>query len=835
MTGIGTSVDDLSRDVRRAIRGLGRAPVFAATVTLILALGIGANTAMFSIVYGLLLRPLPYPDADTIVSIGQPSSLLGNLPGMFISNRSMDLLLENAESFEHLAVYQGLSRAVGGGGSLNGARVSPSMFPLLQISPHLGRSFLEEEALTGSGQVVLLSHRTWMNNFAADPDIIGTPVDLGDEPHTVVGVLAEGFHFPTPTSEFWVPYVIESSSAIADDDGGGIASFVMFRALGRLRVGVSAEQASAEASSITQESAGLLAALVGEDDVRVVPLLEEMVGEYRPALSILTVMTVIMLLVACMNAAGLLLARGSARRRMLAISAALGAGRGRLVRQLLTESTVLSLAGGVLGLGAAVIFVRAVPALAPIDVARLDELEINGTVFVFTAGLSVAVGLLCGAGAAFQWSQLHLVRTLNDTTARSAGGSGLLRAHRVRTVLSMAQIALAVMLLVGAGLLLRSFVRLLTFDRGFDPTNVITVDVSNPMDGMNTRMPESIEAHQQLHERLYDEMLTRIQPLTDVEAVGVSRHVPFGRNTPSSSQLRPVGAAVPSDLNDIRAALQVVSPGYLDALRFRLRAGRTLTPRDGRDGQRVVVVNDTLARELFGNEPAVGRLVTLGTGEPWETIGVVDDIVYGGLDLTGDTQAEAYFSLAQAAGSPFGFSSIVQVSVRTVSGSLAVVPFIREAIVAANPRATIGGVTTMEEQLLNAVAWPRLYVFFVGSLAGLVLILATVGVYGLLSHTVAQREREIGIRIALGAGSAQIVTLVLRQGAVLVGAGTLTGVVFALAGSRVLESLLYGVAADDLLTFAVAPLVPVAVALVACWLPARRATSVDPIKALRFE
>ena len=833
MTGIRTSVDDLGRDVRRAIRGLGRAPVFAATVTLILALGIGANTAMFSIVYGLLLRPLPYPNADTIVSIGEPSSLLGNLPGMFISNRSMDLLLENAESFEQLAVYQELSRAVGSGGSLNGARVSPSMFPLLQISPHLGRPFLEEEALTGAGQVVLLSHRTWMNNFAADPDIIGTPVDLDDEPHTVVGVLAEGFHFPTPTSEFWVPYVIEPSSATAD--GGGIASFVMFRALGRLRLGVSAEQASAEASSITQESAGLLAALVGEDGVRVVPLLEEMVGEYRPALSILTVMTVIMLLVACMNAAGLLLARGSARRRMLAISAALGAGRGRLVRQLLTESTVLSLAGGVLGLGAAVIFVRAVPALAPIDVTRLDEVEINGTVFVFTAGLSVAVGLLCGAGAAFQWSQLHLVRTLNDATARSAGGSGLLRAHRVRTMLSMAQIALAVTLLVGAGLLLRSFVRLLTFDRGFDPTNVIAVDVSNPMDGMNTRMPESIEAHQQLHERLYDEMLTRIQPLTDVEVVGVSRHVPFGRNTPSSSQLRPVGAAVPSDLNDIRAALQVVSPGYLDALRFRLRAGRTLAPRDGRDGQRVVVVNETLARELFGNEPAVGWLVTLGTGEPWEIIGVVDDIVYGGLDLTGDTQAEAYFPLAQAAGSPFGFSSIVQVSVRTVSGSLAVVPFIREAIAAANPRATIGGVTTMEEQLLNAVAWPRLYVFFVGSLAGLVLILAAVGVYGLLSHTVAQREREIGIRIALGAGSAQIVTLVLRQGAVLVGTGTLAGVVSALAGSRVLESLLYGVAADDLLTFAVAPLVLVAVALIACWLPARRATNVDPINALRFE
>ncbi len=827
-------LDDLWRDLRHAVRGLRRTPAFTAAVMLILALGIGANTAMFSIVNGILLRPLPYPDAGTIVSIGEPSSLLGSLPGMFLSNRSMDLLQENAESFEQLAAYQEL-RSEWDVGALRGARVSPSMFPLLQVSPHLGRLFLEEEARSGAARVVLLSHRTWTNHFAADPDIVGSSVDLDNDPHLVVGVLAEGFHFPTPDSEFWLPYIIEPPGTSTTDSGIAMTSFVMFRALGRLRPGVSAEQASAEASSTVQEGGGLLTALLSADGIRAVTLLDEMVGEYRPALSILTVVTVIVLLVACMNAAGLLLARGAARRRMLAISAALGAGRGRLVRQLLTESAVLSLAGGVLGLASAAVFLRAVPALAPADVERLDEVGIDGTVFIFTAGLSVAVGLLCGAGAAFQWSQLHLVRTLNDATAQSAGGSGLLRAHRVRAALSMAQVALAVMLLVGAGLLLRSFVQLLIFDRGFDPTNVLTVEVSNPMGGMNTRMPESREAHQQLHERLYEEMLARIQPLADVEAVGVSRHVPFGRNTPSSSQLRPVGAPVLSDPNEMRAALQVVSPGYLDALRFRLRAGRTLTPQDDRDSQRVMVANETLARDLFGNEPAVGRQVTLGPGEPWEIVGVVSDIVYGGLDLTGETQAEAYFSLAQASKSPFGFSSSVRVSVRTATDSLAVVPFLRETIIAANPQATIGEVTTMEGQLLNAVAWPRLYVFFIGSLAGLVLILAAVGVYGLLSYTVAQREREIGIRLALGAGSTQIVTLVLRQGAVLVGAGTLAGVVAALAGSRVLESLLYGVSGKDMLTFALAPLVLIAVALVACWFPARRATRVDPMRMLRLE
>ena len=569
-------------------------------------------------------------------------------------------------------------------------------------------------------------------------------------------------------------------------------------------------------------------------------LLEDMVGQYKPALSILTAIAVIVLLVACMNAAGLLLARGAARCRMLAISAALGAGRGQLVRQLLTESTVLGLAGGVLGLAAAAVFLRAVPALAPVDVARLDEVGIDGAVFVFTAGVSIVAGLLCGAGAAFQWSRVHLVRTLNDTPAQSARGSGSLQAHRARTALSTMQVALAAMLLIGAGLLVRSFVQLLTFDRGFDPANVITVAVSNPMGvpqhQMGGRLPELLASHQQLHERLSEELLTRLLPLDDVEAAGVSRHVPFGRNVPSSIQLRPAGVPMPSDANEMpRTALQVVGPGYLDALRFRLRAGRTLTPQDGRDNARVLVANETLARELFGNEPAVGRQVIVGPDKSWEIVGVVDDIVYGGLDLTGEKQAEAYFPLAQATETFFGFTSGVQVSVRTASDSLAVVPFLREAILAANPQATIGEVTTMEARLLNAVAWPRLYAFFVGSLAALVLVLAAVGVYGLLSYTVAQREREIGIRMALGAASTRIVTLVLRQGAALVGAGTLMGVVAAWAGSRVLESLLYGVAADDPLTFLLAPLVLIAVALAACWVPARRATSVDPMTALRFE
>ena len=516
-------LDDLARDMRRALRGLRRSPGFAATVALILALGIGANTAMFSIVYGVLLRPLPYPDPGAIVRVGESIGGLGNVSDdMRLSDRSMPLLQENAESFEQLAAYEEVS-AEWNGVILRVARVSPSLFPLFRAPPHLGRLFLEEDARTGAERVVLLSHGAWTNRFVSNPAIVGTTIDFSGDPHLVVGVVAEGFHFPTPDTEFWMPYIIApptTAENVPGQSGGGVSisvtTFDVFKVLGRLRPGVSAEQAATEAASIRQGNSDAFLALTGgsgQRGVRVVPLLEEMVGEYRPALSILTAVTVLVLLVACLNAAGLLLARGVARQRMLAISAALGASRSRLVRQLLTESTVLSLGGGVLGLAAAAVFLRAVPALVPGDVARLEQVRIDGVVFAFTAGLSILVGLLCGAASAFQWSQLHLVRTLNDGSAQSAGGSGLLRTHRVRTTLATMQVAVAVALLIGTGLLLRSFVQLLTFDRGFDPANVVTVTVINPLGvaphELSAQWTEVWGAHQRLQERLFDAMTTR--------------------------------------------------------------------------------------------------------------------------------------------------------------------------------------------------------------------------------------------------------------------------------------------------------------------------------------
>ena len=846
---------DLGRDLLHAVRGLRRSPGFAASVALMLALGLGATTAMFGIVYGVLLRPLPYPDAAAIVRIGES---LGSVGGsdMWLSNRSMPLLEENAESFEQLAGYLEISArwASLDGATLSGARVTPSLFPLLGARPRLGRLFTEEEGREGASPAVLLSHGLWTTRFGSDADIVETLVDLDGEPHTVVGVLPEGFGFPNPDNEFWTPLVIPPFVPPSADDSAEVRTIVslVFGGLGRLRPGVSPEQAATEARTILQASAASIMARSGADQasgdgpevtVRVVPLLEEMVGEYRPVLLVLTAATALVLLIACINAAGLLLARGVTRQRMFALCAALGAGRGRLVRQLLTESVALGLTGGVLGLAAAAVVLRAVPALVPVDVARLDEVGIDAVTVAFTVGLSVLVGLLSGAVPALQWSRLDLVRTLNEGSAQSAGGFRLLRSNRSRAVLVMAQVALALVLLVGTGLLLHSFVRLVTFDRGYDPANVVSAQAVFPFSSQPSMAPEaranSQDRYGLLHERLLDEMTARLESLPDVEAFGLSRKLPIERgwDRASATRFRVVGTPTPSDWNEQpRSRIRVVSPGYLEAMRFRLRDGRTFTRLDGSASPRVMVANETLARELFGSGPAVGQRVVSPFGEPWEVVGVVGDVVYAGLELTAEPQAEAFFPLAQVRGERgFGSSTWIYMAVRTTAGSLAVVPFLREAVTATDPQARLDSVMTMEARLSNAVAEPRFHAVFVGSFAGFALLLAALGIFGLLSYTVAQRRGEIGIRMALGARRGDILALVARQGATLVAVGAVAGLAGAAASSRVLESLLHGVSSDDLLTFVAAPLVLVAVALVACWLPARRATRVDPIEALRVE
>ena len=880
-------MDTLLRDLRYAVRALARQRGFTLTAVATLALGIGANTAMFSIVYGLLLRPLPYPDAGAIVRIGEARAGQAR-SNVFLTNRSMLLLQDEAESFEQLAAYRTRQfnwSSPDGVVSLSGAAVSPSLFPLLRAAPQLGRLLVEEEARAGANQVALLSHRAWTTRFGSDPDILGRVLTFNERPFTVVGVLAEGFYFPTPDAEVWTPYVIPAFNRPQPGNPGRQAVImVTVTALGRLRPGVSEEQAATEIRTILQrnaDSSPMSAALLGamraarggraagggavveraaggraagggagggraagdtpEVDAQVMSLREEMVGGYRPALLALTVATALVLLIAGSNVAGLLLARGVTRQRALAVCAALGAGRGRIVRQLLTESVVLSLTGGALGLAAATLVIRAVPALVPGDIARLDEVTVNGVVLAFTLGLSVVVGLAFGAVPAFQWSRVELVRTLNEGSAQATGGFRLLRSGRTRAALATAQVALAVVLLVGAGLLLRSFVGLMTVDRGYDPDNVITVRARNPdlilrTDVMSPEATAEIrEAGQRFAEALIAE-LDGMERLPDVAAAGLSSSLPLATTGGMFTTMRVAGRPPPSDPSETpRSAMRIASPGYFDVMRLRLRSGRLFTRLDGAGSPGVVVVNETFAREVFGGEPAVGqRLLFGGRGsEPWEVVGVVADIQYQGLTVD-ESRAEAYISVHQLEASPlFGFQPFI--TVRTTGDPLAVLPFLREAVTAAHPRATVDDVQTMDARLSAAVVQPRFYAVFVGCFAALALFLAAFGIYGLLSYTVSQRRREIGVRMALGAKSGDIVTLVVRQGALLVAAGAVAGLLAAAASSRVLDSFLYGITTNDRLTFMAAPVVLVAAALVACWLPAHRATRINPTDALRVE
>ena len=568
-----------------------------------------------------------------------------------------------------------------------------------------------------------------------------------------------------------------------------------------------------------------------------------MVRDHRPALLVLSAVAALVLLIACVNVAGLLLARSLTRQRELAIRGALGAGRGRIVRQLLTESVVLSAGGGALGLAIAAVVLRAVPALAPAVLPRLDEVAVDGAVLGFTALLAVAVGLLVGAVPALQWSRLALVRILNEGSAQSAGGFRLLRANRARAGLAAAQVALALVLLVGAGLLLRSFVELVAVDPGYDPANVLTARIANPDVGSlffagrvtTELMAERTAASRRFYDALHDR-LTQMERLPGVEAVGLSSGLPFGGGERGLVRVQVGGGPRRPDAADLpEARVQTITPGYFDVMRLRLQSGRLLGLLDAAGSPRAVVVNETLAREAFDGEPPGGRRLIFGSDdEPWTVVGVVADVEYQDLAAT-ESSGEIYVSVDQSDASTTFNLPDPYVSIRAIGDPVASLPFLREAVADVHPRAPVDDVMTMDARLSAAVEQPRVYSLFVGFFAALALFLAAAGLYGLLSYTVSQRRREIGVRMALGAQRRDILALIVRQGAVLVAGGVIVGLLAAAASTRVLESLLFGVTAADAPTFAAAAVVLLAAALLACYLPARGATRISPMDALRAE
>ena len=813
-------MDTFLQDLRHSLRTLIKSPGFTAVALATLTLGIGATTAVFGVVNATLLRPLPYPDADRLVRVQEERPMMrGQGIPAFMTSATLEAWRDNPQTIDQIAgysdrtfTYQDESEPV----RVRGAAVSPALFPLLRTTPLLGRVFTEDEEASAAQPVAVLSYARWQTRHDADPDILGRLITLDDVGYSVVGVMSEDFYFPDRETEIWIPLTLT-----VPQQRPGQRFIIAFSGLARLKDGVSLAQAEAEGQTIVAREEPLAPGM-GAPTLRLVGFHDEMVGEVRPALLALMAAVGFVLLIATANLANLQLARGGARQRELAVRAAIGAGRGRLIRQLVTESVALSVAGGWLGLGAAYAILGVLPSFAPAGIPGLDDAGIDVTVLAFSLAASVGAGVLFGTVPALQASRVDLVRALNEGAPQMGGGFRFRRGNRTRSVLVVAEVALALMLLVGAGLLVRSFVTLATVDPGFDLANVLTVELN---------LPRSQYADIAVANALFDQVLERTTARPGVEAVGLVSSLPL---TPGESLIafRVQGQAAPASRDEMTAARpQLVSPGYLDAIGLRLIAGRFVTDQDTESSPRVFVVNEAFASAYFSGEEAVGQRLNLGRGEPSEIVGVVGDVHHRGLDSR--PSPELYFSYRQSLlGRPPPRVSIV---VRATGDPLALVPFLRQDVLDLNPNLPIDNVMTMGARLSSSVAQPRFYAFVLGVFAAGALALAMMGIYGVLAYTVSRRSREIGLRMALGADRRGIRNMVIRQGALLVGVGVALGLAGALATTRALESLLFGVTPLDVPTLIAVPMLLITVAIAACYLPARRATRVDPMIALRDE
>ena len=813
-------MDTLLQDIRHSLRVLLKSPGFTAVALATLTLGIGATTAVFGVVNAALLRPLPYPDADRLVRVQEERPIMrGREMPAFMTSATLEAWREDPQTLDQIAGYSDRTFTYLDAAEpvrVRGATVSPALFPLLRATPLLGRVFTDDEAVSGAQPVAVLSYARWQTHHDADPDVLGHLITLDDVSYTVIGVMREGFYFPDRETEIWIPLTV----TIPQQRPG--QRFIMaFSGIARLGDGVSVAQAEAEGQTIVgrQESLGP----GGEaPTLRLVSFQEEMVGESRPALLAFMAAVGFVLLIATANLANLLLARGAARQRELAVRAAVGAGRGRLIRQLVTESVALSVVGGGLGLGAAYGILGVLPSFAPAGIPGLADAGIDATVLAFALAASVGAGVLFGTVPALQASRFELVRALNEGAPQMGGGFRFRRGNRTRSVLVVAEVALALMLLVGAGLLVRSFVTLSTVDPGFDPANVLTVELN---------LPRAQYSDAAVATALFEQVLERTTGRPGVKAVGLVSSLPL---TPGENLIafRIQGQAAPSSREEMTAARpQVVSSGYLDAMGLRLVAGRFITDEDTESSPSVFVVNEAFASAYFPGEEAVGQRLNLGRGEPTEIVGVVGDVHHRGLDS--QPSPELYFSYRQSLlGRPPPRVSIVA---RTTGDPLALVPFLRQDVIDLNPTLPIDNVMTMGARLSSSVAQPRFYALVLGVFAAGALALAMLGIYGVLAYTVSRRSREIGLRMALGADRRGIRNMVVRQGALLVGVGVALGLVGAFGTTRALESLLFGITTLDLPTLIAVPVLLVMAALAACYLPARRATRVEPMDALRYE
>lgn len=805
-------LDTLLKDIRYGARMLIKSPGFTAVALLTLTLGIGANSAIFTVVNALLLRPLPFEDADRLVFLSERSR---QLEGMSISYPNFTDWREQNSSFEQIAVFRRQSFNLTGGSEperLNGAQVSATLFPILTYQPALGRVFTNEEDKPGADPVVVLSYGLWQRRFGSNPDILGQTLSMNGKGFMVIGVMPQKFAFPSRV-ELWVPVGPESSQESWQSRGNHPGLY----GIARLNPGVSLEQARADMDTVAARLEQQYPNTNTTNRVSVTPLLEIVVRDVKPGLLVLLAAVGFVLLIACVNVANLLLARGATRSKEIAVRCALGAGRFRLVRQLMTESVLLSLLGGALGMALAYWGVKGLIAISPANTPRADEISLDLTVLGFTLAVSLLTGVAFGLAPALQASKPDVNESLKDASRGSTGVR-----HRIRSVLVIIEVALALVLLIAGGLTIRSFYRLQQLNPGFDDEGLLTLQLTLPQ-----------LSYSEPHKRtgFFQQLVDRIASLPGVESVGAATGLPLGNNGNQTS-FSIEGQPPPGPGEVPLVEIANVSSDYFKTMRIPLLRGRTFTDQDNADAPPVMVIDQLFAERHWPGEDPVGKQVRFGgashQGPVVKVVGVVGRVKMDGLDQDSN-RVQGYRPYLQ---SPwFGFAVVM----RTKSDAAGLASAVRQEVLKIDAGQPIFNIRTMEQIRSETTTSRRMTTILLSIFAGVALLLAAVGIYGVMAYSVNQRTHEIGIRIALGAARRDVVRLVVGQGMLLASTGVGLGLGGAFLLTRWMSNLLFGVSATDPATFGGIAALLTGVAFAACMVPARRATKVDPIVALRYE
>jgi putative ABC transport system permease protein len=802
-------LDSLRQDVRFSLRTFARKPAFFALAVLTLALGIGANTAIFSVVNAVLLRPLPYRDSQRLVQIWEHRPRQSRPRNPVSPADFYDWRAQN-QAFEMVASYLNFRANLTQAGTperLVEGRVSAGFFPMLGVEPIMGRVFSADEEAFGKHRVAILSEGLWKRRFGADPQVVGKTVPLDGEPYTIIGVLPASFRFATSDGDspvIWVPLALPP----AQKENRALH---FLEVIARLKPGVTLEQARGDMSAVAKRLEGVYQVNTGHQ-TNVFSLYEETVGGVRQSLFVLLAAVAFVLLIACANVANLLLLRATSRRKEIAIRAAIGAGRWRAIRLLLVESLTLALIAGALGAVAAILFVPALTALAPANSPRMAEVAIDRGALLFTFAISLLTGLGFGVVPAFQVSNISLQETLKEAGRSDMKGKGQ---SGVRRALIVGEVAIAVLLLVGAGLLIRSLAAMRNVPAGFDPDNVLTVEIILPRTRYTS--PERVS-------QFVASLSSRLKALPGVLSVGAVQALP-GSGGAGSTFFGIEGRPQPPG-QGFNTGYNTASAGYFETMKIPLLDGRSFTEEDAGAAGNSVLINSAMAREFWPDEDSpVGKQITAANQE-LTIVGVVGDTRQSGPDKP--ARPEMFY--------PISANTILTFVIRTASADpLRLAGPVRAEVMALDPEQPLAAVRTMEQVLEQSTRLTRFTTFVLAGFAAVALLLAVVGLYGVMAFLVAERFHEIGVRMALGAGRRSVVAMVLRQGMVLVAAGLVTGAAAALALTRLMSALLFNVSAQDPMTIVAVSMVLMITAAAACYIPARRAASIDPLTAVRHE